>query len=265
MRLRITHLLGRFLLLALLYGLVGVVISTPISAAEYDCCGCQLEIGPAGSCTIPNANCTDACPTLPPRDPTNTPQPTAPQGQPTYTPPPGGGGGPGGECDVCDVDCSSGATASYWQARQWPSNSGQCCKVCNASDWCQYSGWTCSGGGSNCPKYMNCKGWDIHGNLNCDKETTCDGTDNPCSSSHTSQCYGGNGCFERCPAPPVQPTFTPTNTPTPTPTIPPVSGLTASCTAFGGPIDLNWSYSSPAEFRVIPSPLRVRVPKGAGN
>ena len=265
MRPKITFLLRRLLLVTLALGTVSLWSATSAMAAD-DCCGCRLELG-ANGCTISNSACTAACPTAtkPPNPATNTPQPTVPSGQPTNTPPPGGGGGPVGECDVCDTDCSAGATASYWQARQWPSNSGQCCKVCNATDWCQYSGWTCDGGGSNCPKYMNCKGWDEDDNLDCDKETTCDGPDNPCSSSHTSECFGGTQCFERCPAPPVQPTFTPTNTPAPTPTMPPVSGLTASCTAFGGPIDLNWSYSSPAEFRVIPSPLRVRVPKGAGN
>jgi len=264
-RLRITHLLGRFLLLVLLYGLVGVVIPTPISAAEYDCCKCGLEQG-ANGCTIPNGNCTADCPTSTPKPldpPTNTPPAGA-----TATPTGGGGGGggnptttPPGNCNtVCDIDCSAGATASYWQERQWPSNSGQCCIVCNASDWCQYSGWTCDGGGQ-CWQWATreCINGGIHENNgygNCTQGSP--GTpitndpfpDCPSGGNWSKLCREGPGA---CPAPPVQPTFTPTNTPTPTPTMPPVSGLTASCTAFGGPINLNWSYSSPAEYRVIRS------------
>ena len=126
-----------------------------------------------------------------------------------------------------DADCVSGYTCNTATNRcQKCTTPGTAC-----CGYCVPAGWGCNG--STCPFKKNCKGWDQYGNLNCDLETSCSGS-NPCSGSYTSTCYD---CFEAC---------EPTPTPTPIPLCN-ITSLTVSapdmCLAEGQNITytLNWT------------------------
>ncbi|MCA9372527.1 hypothetical protein KC921_00340 [Candidatus Woesebacteria bacterium] len=204
-----------------------------------------------GQCSACGSN---ACPTVP-AQPTLTPTPPAGATN-TPTPPAGATATPGGPtptqgaCNtVCDVDCSAGATASYYAAAGWPSNSPQCCLVCGAADWCQYSGWSCGGSCTvtehntrSCSNgSLSDSGWQSGG---------CGGTSqvNDFPNCNLGDTWGPL-CVENtspCP-PPIYPTSTPTPTPTntptptPTPTLAPPSGTSASCSIPDGPLTFSWS------------------------
>ena len=105
----------------------------PDQCEEPSNCGCGYCCN-SGMCEV-GCSATNPCPTptIRPENPTNTPPPGS-TSTPGVTSTPGATPTPGGECSFCDVNCSSGATASYWQARGWPSNSPQCCLVCGSAD-----------------------------------------------------------------------------------------------------------------------------------
>lgn len=123
---------------------------------EDGCCSCGKRCY-NGGCTLNDSACDWLCfntptPIAAPNPPTPVPNATAtptpnPAHSPTPLPPnfPTPTNDPGGCNYICDVDCSPGATSSYWQSRGWDSNDPKCCLVCAAADWCQYSGWSCTG------------------------------------------------------------------------------------------------------------------------
>jgi len=243
-------------------------LSQSPATAACDACNCgalnpnaciNVNCGAGKACYSCGSGCSTCCDTgaaqpLPTNTPPpgSTPAPTTPPGQPTNTPPPGG---TPGECDVCDApnNCA-GATNSSWPNANGPA---QCCRVCNAADWCQYSGWSCDGGGT-CPEHsirtcsltgLEDSGWNYGlcppGSTVVDNWPTC----NPPSQTYTTRCMQNvNGT---CPAPPPPPpTYTPipTFTPTPTPTLAVPYGTALACEYPNGPIYFYWNYPTTAPY-----------------